>query len=102
VVFGFELGAKDAGATVVAGLRGEGETAPTPMGESSEDEFEYQALRQEGGRGRMPQFGPWVYAGCGCLVILAVIGVVFWFMPLSWWCLLLSPLELIGIYFAGC
>lgn len=101
VVFAFELGERDAEATVVASLRGEGETAPTPGEGAAEDEFEYQALREER-RGRLPQFSPWAYAGCGCLVILAVIAVVFWFMPLSWWCLLLSPLELIGIYFAGC
>jgi hypothetical protein len=101
VVFAFELEEQDTEATVVAGLRGEGETAPTPIREPSEEELEYQSLREQR-RSRLPQLGSWAYAGCGCLVILAVIGIVFWFMPLSWWCLLLSPLELIGLYFAGC
>jgi predicted component of type VI protein secretion system len=41
----------------------------------------------------------WFLAGCGCLLILGVCGGVLWFMPASWWCLLLTPLTWFGYTF---
>ncbi len=43
----------------------------------------------------------WILAGCGCLVLLAICGGVLWFMPSSWWCVLLTPLSWFGYNF-GC
>lgn len=102
VMLSYEEQIEDLGATVVSPARGEAETAPIPAEEEPQRErFGFEEPSGERRR-RLPELGPWAYAGCGCLVILGVLGIVLWLMPVSWWCLLLSPLELIGIYFAGC
>jgi hypothetical protein len=102
VVFSYKEQVQDLGATVVSPRRGEAETAPMPAEEELPQEgFGFEETERQGRR-RLPEVGSWVYAGCGCLVILGVLGIVLWVMPVSWWCLLLSPLKLIGIYFAGC
>ncbi|HEY44444.1 MAG TPA: FHA domain-containing protein [Anaerolineae bacterium] len=45
---------------------------------------------------------PIILAGGGCLVVLlACIAVMYW-MPISWWCALLTPLRALGIAFEGC
>jgi pSer/pThr/pTyr-binding forkhead associated (FHA) protein len=45
---------------------------------------------------------PILLAGGGCLVVLlACLAVLYW-MPVSWWCLLLTPLKALGISFEGC
>lgn len=44
----------------------------------------------------------WALAGCGCLLVIVVVAAVLYWMPLAWWCLLLKPLEVIGLRFAGC
>jgi hypothetical protein len=45
---------------------------------------------------------PILLAGGGCLVVLLACLAAFYWMPLSWWCLLLSPLKALGISFEGC
>jgi pSer/pThr/pTyr-binding forkhead associated (FHA) protein len=103
VILSYEEQVEELGATVVSpARRGEAETAPIPAEEEpTRERFGFDETAGER-RSRLPEVGPWTYAGCGCLVILGIVGVVLWVMPASWWCLLLSPLELIGIYFAGC
>lgn len=45
---------------------------------------------------------PILLAGGGCLVVLlACVAVLNW-MPISWWCVLLTPLRALGISFEGC
>jgi len=43
----------------------------------------------------------WIVAGCGCLVLLAACGATLYWMPSSWWCVLLTPLKILGFQ-AGC
>jgi len=38
----------------------------------------------------------------GCLVLLLICGGILWFMPLDWWCVLLTPLQFLGFSFPGC
>jgi predicted component of type VI protein secretion system len=52
----------------------------------------------EGLRRRLPL----LLAGGGCLVLILACAAVLWFMPQSWWCLLLSPLQFLGFNFPGC
>jgi hypothetical protein len=43
-----------------------------------------------------------VVAVGGCLVLLLICGGILWFMPLDWWCVLLTPLQFLGFSFPGC
>jgi hypothetical protein len=45
---------------------------------------------------------PLALAGGGCLVIFLAGAAVLYFMPASWWCVLLTPLQFLGFNFAGC
>lgn len=38
----------------------------------------------------------------GCVVLLLICGGILWFMPLDWWCVLLTPLQFLGFSFPGC
>lgn len=49
---------------------------------------------EEGRRGSLP----WILAGVGCLVLLLACAATLWFMPASWWDVLLSPLEALGLF----
>ncbi len=52
----------------------------------------------EAGKRRLPL----ALAGGGCLILLLACAAVMNWMPLAWWCSLLSPLRFVGIYFEGC
>ncbi|HEY46550.1 MAG TPA: FHA domain-containing protein [Anaerolineae bacterium] len=43
-----------------------------------------------------------ILAGGGCIIVLLIIATVLCLMPMSWWCVILSPLKAIGISFDGC
>ncbi|NIS82380.1 MAG: FHA domain-containing protein [Anaerolineales bacterium] len=45
---------------------------------------------------------PLVVAGGGCLLLVLICGGILWFMPLEWWCVLLTPLRFLGFNFPGC
>ncbi len=38
----------------------------------------------------------------GCMVLLLICGGILFFMPLEWWCVLLTPLQFLGFNFPGC
>lgn len=38
----------------------------------------------------------------GCMVLLVICVGIMYFMPLEWWCLLLTPLQFLGFSFPGC
>lgn len=44
----------------------------------------------------------WPLAAGGCLVMIVACGAVLFFMPASWWCVLLTPLRILGYDFPGC
>ena len=44
---------------------------------------------------------PWMLAGLGCFILIMACLGTLWFMPASWWCILLSPLRLFG-FETGC
>jgi len=45
---------------------------------------------------------PLALAGGGCLIILSACAATLYLMPLSWWCILMTPLRIFGINFDGC
>ncbi len=45
---------------------------------------------------------PILLAGGGCLVVLLACAAFLYWMPLSWWCAILTPLRALGISFDGC
>jgi pSer/pThr/pTyr-binding forkhead associated (FHA) protein len=45
---------------------------------------------------------PILLAGGGCIVVLLACAAVLYWMPMSWWCAILTPLRAIGIPFDGC
>jgi len=40
----------------------------------------------------------WVYAGIGCIVIVVICGILFWFMDAYYPNVLYAPLRLLGLY----
>ncbi len=44
----------------------------------------------------------WLLAGCGCLILLVVCGAILYFMPGSWWCAILGPVQNILGLSLGC
>jgi pSer/pThr/pTyr-binding forkhead associated (FHA) protein len=58
-----------------------------------------QAQMEPAGEAAPQRSRRWILAGCGCLVLVAICGGVLWFMPASWWCLLLTPLTWFGFTF---
>ncbi len=38
----------------------------------------------------------------GCMVLLLICVGILYFMPLEWWCVLLTPLQFLGFSFPGC
>ena len=38
----------------------------------------------------------------GCMVLLLICGGIMYFMPLEWWCVMLTPLQFLGFSFPGC
>lgn len=38
----------------------------------------------------------------GCMVLLFICAGILYFMPLDWWCVLLTPLQFLGFSFPGC
>lgn len=45
---------------------------------------------------------PLILALGGCFVVVLTCALTLYFMPSSWWCVLLSPLQFLGFDFAGC
>jgi hypothetical protein len=45
---------------------------------------------------------PILLAGAGCLVVVLACAAVVTWMPISWWCAILTPLRALGISFDGC
>lgn len=45
---------------------------------------------------------PLTLAGGGCLLLALICGGILFFMPLEWWCILLTPLRFLGFDFPGC
>jgi hypothetical protein len=70
---------------------------PAPAPVAAPAEVAAPAVEGEGAPRRSRK---WILAGCGCLFLLAVCGGILWFMPASWWCMLLTPLSWFGYNFA--
>ena len=51
------------------------------------------AAPEEGGRRR------WIFAGCGCLILLGLCGAFLWFMDANYPDILYAPLTALGISF---
>ena len=45
---------------------------------------------------------PILLAGGGCIVALLACAALLYWMPISWWCAILTPLKALGISFDGC
>jgi predicted component of type VI protein secretion system len=57
-----------------------------PMGPPPAPQFDEEPTKRS----------PWIFAGCGCLILIVVLGVVFWYMDANYPDILYAPLRLLG------
>jgi predicted component of type VI protein secretion system len=92
----FDAPAPEAAATVM-GAAARGPMArsapPPPMAAAAPMAAAPMAPASEEGRGGRSR---WILAGCGCLLLLAVCGGLFWFMDSYYPDVLYAPLSILG------